>query len=162
MDDYVPQLLPQDRRRDSHSGVDAGLAHSQLGQPLLRWGEPDGSGVGWGVRDGQEAEEALAYGDGARDYEEPLPSSQPVYAIHIRIQGGLQRAQEHRSSDIGDIEEGQAERELGRSVPIEDEGHNARPECGRKETQEETKTVHCLSIGSLIGEEDEEAPGDFA
>lgn len=47
VDDYVSQLLLQDGRGNANSGVDAGLAHAQLRQPLLRWGEPDGSGVGW-------------------------------------------------------------------------------------------------------------------
>lgn len=162
VDDYMPQLLLQDGGGDSDGGVDAGLAHAQLSQALLRWSEPDGSGVGWRIRDGQEAEQSLADGDGAGNNEEPLPSCQAMDTIHISIQSGLQCAQEHRSSDVRDIEESQAERELGRSVPVENEGYHAGPKGGREETQEEAKTVYCLSVGRLICEQDEEAPGDFA
>lgn len=162
VDDYVPQLLLQHRGGNPHSGVDTGLAHAQLGQPLFRWSEPDGSGVGWGIRYRQEAEQALANGYGAGNNEKPLPSCQAMDTIHISIQSGLQCAQEHRSSDVRDIEECQAERELGRSVPVENEGHHARPKGGREEAQEEAKTVYRLSVGRLICEQDEEAPADFA
>jgi hypothetical protein len=63
----------------------------------------------------------------------------------------LQDPEEHCARYVADVEEGEAEREFGWRVPVEDQGDDAGPEAGGEEAEEEAQGVDCVGVGGEVG-----------
>lgn len=110
VDDKLSQLLPQNSNGDEAGSVGTKATHTLTGESLFVVRQPQGTSVGWRVRDDEETDDTLADSDGSRYDEKPLPSGDSMDAIHVLVKSCLQSPQEHGTGDVRDGEEGESDR----------------------------------------------------